>query len=312
MKSRALILFILLFSVVSVGANPIITIEETVTVSKAEYSLKDLISAEVPWELAQELESIHLAKIPQNGQSHYYSREYLQYLLKQKEIALTNFAIPARVKVSPLLKHISSEEMIKDISSLLTSIRPNLHVSFSRQPAELYVPQGHLEIDFDRNKKLVVPGNNSIPLLTYIDGQLWKRMNIQVYLDEQVEVVRLVRALEAGEILTQYDFTRDYYLKGSVPSDHISPGELHGELLARRNLEQGTILSWYHLERKPVIDRGEQVTIILSISGIEISALGEALEKGSKGDKIRVRNLVTGQILHCYIEGKGTVILAVN
>jgi flagella basal body P-ring formation protein FlgA len=50
------------------------------------------------------------------------------------------------------------------------------------------------------------------------------------------------------------------------------------------------ILTSRHLDHKPIIKRGEEVTVVLDQNGLEISTRGITREDGYLGRSVRVRN----------------------
>ncbi|HWR81834.1 MAG TPA: flagellar basal body P-ring formation chaperone FlgA [Candidatus Deferrimicrobium sp.] len=66
---------------------------------------------------------------------------------------------------------------------------------------------------------------------------------------------------------------------------------------ARRNLSPGTILTTAAVERVPDIEAGRELTIVYLNGLCRVTAGGLALQPGSVGDYVRVKNTGSGKIL---------------
>ena len=76
----------------------------------------------------------------------------------------------------------------------------------------------------------------------------------------------------------------------------VSAAEIAGQR-ARRNLRVGSILTTAALEPVPDIEVGGEVTIVFTDKWGTITVPGRALESGSIGARVRVRNLASGKVL---------------
>lgn len=68
-----------------------------------------------------------------------------------------------------------------------------------------------------------------------------------------------------------------------------------------RNVRQGTPLSPSKINASTVVKRGANVTILSSVGSIEVRMKGIALEKGSIGDRIKVKNSRSKQQVNAVI-----------
>ncbi len=312
MKFKIFILAALLLASGPVKSQGIITLAEDVLVSGVQYSFRNLINHEVPTEIEEKLQKIFLAKTPSRGQTHFYSRQYLQYLLQQNNLAAENFEIPARVKVNGDLISVSKVDLKAALIASLQESNPALLVSLPRCPADFSIPAGKVDYIVERTAPWQIPGNNSITVSVMAEGILWKKMVLQVYLDEMGTALRLTREVRLGESLSGDDLVAEECLKSELPAHYIPYDQFSAGMRVRRTLAAGTILVSHHLESIPAMERGNTVTIKVIANGIEITAPGEALEQGDLGATIRVKNLNNGQILRCLIERDDLVLLVID
>ncbi len=312
MKVKVFILLILLIASGPVKSQAQIIVAEDILVSGAQYSFRNLINHEIPTEIEGRLQKIFLAKTPSRGQAHFYSRQYLQYLLQQNKLATEKFEIPARVKVSGDLVSVSKADLEAALITSLQECNPALLVSIPRCPADFSVPVGPVDYIIERNAPWQIPGNNSITVLVMAEGVLWKRMIIQVFLDEMATALRLKREVRLGETLGSDDLVVEECRKSELPAHFIPCDHFSAGMRVRRTLAAGTILVDHYLESVPAIERGNSVTIKVIVNGVEIAVPGEALERGDLGATIRVKNMNNGQILRCLIEREDLVSLVID
>jgi flagella basal body P-ring formation protein FlgA len=80
-------------------------------------------------------------------------------------------------------------------------------------------------------------------------------------------------------------------------------------LRARRNLSRGSILTSGDVEPVPDIDVGREVTIVYSDGLCRITARGTAMQAGTAGDYIKVKNKAGGKIILVRVIDEGAVAL---
>ncbi len=85
--------------------------------------------------------------------------------------------------------------------------------------------------------------------------------------------------------------------------------ELAGMRL-KRNVAKGQILTTGAIESIPDIEVGREVSIVCSSDRILITAAGQALERGSAGSYVKVRNKSSGRIVVARVVDPSTVIIA--
>lgn len=107
--------------------------------------------------------------------------------------------------------------------------------------------------------------------------------------------------LAAGDLaLVERDITT------TADSFLTSPDTVIG-LRLRRALPADTALTPQHLEQNQIISRGDKVIIRSSNERVSVRMPGEALEAGSIGSQIRVRNSRSDRVIHARITGPGEV-----
>jgi flagella basal body P-ring formation protein FlgA len=93
----------------------------------------------------------------------------------------------------------------------------------------------------------------------------------------------------------------------SAIADPISEAAQAVGQTSRRPLRTGEILRSSQLAAPVLVKRGDQVVMVARRDGIEVSTSGEALDAGSRGAIVRVKNSGSGQVVRMRVTGAGTV-----
>jgi flagellar basal body P-ring formation protein FlgA len=111
--------------------------------------------------------------------------------------------------------------------------------------------------------------------------------------------------LISGKILSPIDLLRERHDITLIPDAFSDFGELEG-MAARRTIRAGEVIRQNMLAAPQLVRRGEQVRIVAKREQIEVSMAGEALDNGTRGAIIRVKNSSGTQIRARVIDA-GTV-----
>jgi flagella basal body P-ring formation protein FlgA len=111
--------------------------------------------------------------------------------------------------------------------------------------------------------------------------------------------------LMPGKILSPIDLLRERHDITLIPDAFSDFGELEG-MAARRTIRAGEVIRQNMLAAPQLVRRGEQVRIVAKREQIEVSMAGEALDNGTRGAIIRVKNSSGTQIRARVIDA-GTV-----
>jgi flagella basal body P-ring formation protein FlgA len=110
----------------------------------------------------------------------------------------------------------------------------------------------------------------------------------------------------ANEALTDAQVTIERRDISNIADPVSNPTDAVGQM-SRRMLRPGDILRSGQLSSPVLVKRGDAVMMIARREGIEVSMAGEALDAGSKGAVVRVRNAGSGQVVRMRVAGPGTV-----
>lgn len=142
---------------------------------------------------------------------------------------------------------------------------------------------------------LECPGTKGWPIKVSTDLQLFLPVVISTVVINRGETIR------SNQLQTQEtDITRlqrGFYHRTSEITN----------MGAKRRIRANQILSPDLIDQPQLIKRGDKIKIIANRDGISASMPGEALEKGDKGEVIRVKNLSSGKTIEAKVVGVGVV-----
>lgn len=120
------------------------------------------------------------------------------------------------------------------------------------------------------------------------------------------EVVITVSAVQAGKPIVASELTLDRREVGTTP-DAISDIESVAGKASQRPLRAGQVVQKRLLAEATIVKRGDVVQIEARRGPVQVSASGEALEAGRRGDVVRVRNTTTSKVIRARIVDAGVV-----
>lgn len=122
---------------------------------------------------------------------------------------------------------------------------------------------------------------------------------------ETVEVVGLVRTVEAGQIITEADLG-PVEVPGTVARLVAMPADVLGKE-AKRTIEAGKPLRPYDVMVPQLVKKGQKVSLIVQNETMTITATGKAMTAGGEGDTVRVQNSQSYVLLEGEVVGPGLV-----
>lgn len=124
-----------------------------------------------------------------------------------------------------------------------------------------------------------------------------------------VETPVTAQYIKFGELLTTNNIALQHIPLHKILGTHylINPDNVIG-MQARRNLPRDIALKAKDLAKPIIVRPKDKVTITYFSDNLEIKTSAIAMDKGSIGDKIKVKNEKTGIIVYCTIFDKDTIL----
>jgi flagella basal body P-ring formation protein FlgA len=137
-------------------------------------------------------------------------------------------------------------------------------------------------------------------------GATWT-VYVPVTLETETAVLVTRRAVNRGAALLAADVEEQARRVPGLADRYVSNvAELEGRHV-RRNLPAGTALTDDTLATNILVKRGQQVTLLATVGGIEVRAVGRALGDGGNADRIRVQNSSSARIVEGFVESADIV-----
>ncbi|MDR1732964.1 MAG: flagellar basal body P-ring formation chaperone FlgA [Synergistaceae bacterium] len=150
----------------------------------------------------------------------------------------------------------------------------------------------------------IVPGTPSATLK--FRNPRGEERSLAVRLTWYQQALVLARSVKKDEPLRESDFVVRR-VRISRPGIYASKLTEAVGLSLRKNLSQGEPVPLNLIAGVPIIERGKIVTIVARYGALAVKTRGEALEPGSAGETIKVRNLSSKTVLSAVVMDKDTV-----
>ena len=150
------------------------------------------------------------------------------------------------------------------------------------------VPQGQIPQGVLIGPASIIPGAASATLKFRDDRG--RESSLAVRLTWYQPALTLKRSMKRGEIIRAEDIGERSVRIMAANVYASSPEEAIGKSL-RKALQQGEMVLLSLLENTPIIHKGKKIILFINSDGIVIESEGEALQDGSIGDTISVRNI---------------------
>jgi flagellar basal body P-ring formation protein FlgA len=120
-------------------------------------------------------------------------------------------------------------------------------------------------------------------------------------------VVVAIQDLMAGQALDASMLAMSWRLNSQVTPNHLRQLDGLEHKAMRQFIAKGTALQHNHLTNRTLIHKNDLVNIVSADPRFRIEMKGIALESGSLGQAIRVKNQSSNKIIKAYIESADTV-----
>jgi flagellar basal body P-ring formation protein FlgA len=256
---------------------------------------KDL--AELPPALDQAWGQVPVWSAPLPGKVYTLTGEFLRYRLTQLGVGglLREVDLPAAIQVHQTGVLLAQEQVAEAFQRYIRqhSHWPEDQVRVEVFPLEepVFLPDKNaiLEVLPPRSRRLV--GDVALEMALGQTGQVSKRFKVNGRVNLEQEVVCTARPLTPQSFIGADDVRLSRRDVTHLGADEFfaSLEPVVGRLLSRP-LGPHEIVTHRHLSQQPVINRGDEVTVVLDENGLAITTKGVAREPGYPNRSIRVLN----------------------
>ncbi len=234
----------------------------------------------------------------------------MRKLMLALSLALAWIGIARAEQVAPPTI-VSGETIATRISEALSTRLPvtgRYHVAFADPAFVLSLPataQGHFDIanlSFDATRQafagaLTFVGPAGQPQLLGLSGTAYP----------VIDVPALVHDVATSDVIGPQDLTSIELPAERASTTLITSADDVSGQAARRPLRARQPLYAYDVKKPVIVKKGELVTLVFALPGIELTAAGQALADGGKGDVIAVLNARSRRTIEGRVSGAGTV-----
>ena len=266
---------------------------------------------------AEMLKSLKICVSPLPGKSRSVKKSYIK--LKVLRIFRTDgdtgialdITGPEKVEITRNSNKLDperlKEETVKFIGGKLGEKYIRTEINILKMPDKLSLPAGEITFDFSKNQQDEFYGKISLSCDIIANGEPYRRVNILADVRAYIKVYRLKKDASRGAALDLSMVEEAVENIASVSKGVIKdPAELAASKSATF-LSSGTVLTRYLLDRLPDINRGDDIKILVKFGNVTATTYGKALQEGSVGELIKIRNSDSKKDLVGKVVDKGVV-----
>jgi flagella basal body P-ring formation protein FlgA len=125
--------------------------------------------------------------------------------------------------------------------------------------------------------------------------------------EEVADVVVLKKQIRAGEVIGEDDIEiRRFPVARTRAETVTNPKEIIGQS-PKRTISAGRPIRIHEIAGPTLVQKNGIVQVRYNAAGIEITTAGQAMESGSKGELIAIKNLSSKKVIHAVIDSESTV-----
>lgn len=297
-----------------------ITVREKAEVSGTVILLGDVASfSGVTANEGKSLADLHIGTAPPPAREITLNRAQVKSRLYNAGIELSHYdlEIPDKVVIRSHAKVVTGKEIMDAAVEYLNGNLPgtvkNFTVSVKSYPEDVVLPTGgkvELRPVLDVRPERV--GVYGFRVEVVQDGEVKRVVGVENRLELGMEVLVTTHEINAGDTFGEGDLKIEQRKISDLRSGALFSSDQVIGKRARRRLLAGDVIMANAVEVVPDINIGDEVQLVAIVGGVEVHTNGKAMEKGLRGDTIRVLNLGAKKIINGVIIDSKTVQVLAN
>lgn len=182
----------------------------------------------------------------------------------------------------------------------------NVEVLKVQVPKVLKIPTGPIVYRVRSRPNRPLIGRQAYYVDMLVEGENFQTIVVPTELAQTGLVAVSARDLERGEGLSAGEVVWEERLLDRAPAAPIRREDA-ALLRTRMAVRAGVILTAANTEVRPLVERRQTVTVTAMRGDLTISLRAEALDSGAKGERVRLKNLESGQQLSGTVVDAGQV-----
>ncbi len=238
------------------------------------------------------------------------SRDPLQQWIEQKQASAVSIVPPLSPTTQPIADrgpvHTLREKLLTDLSQRLNLPTDRLQVSFDPKDTSLLnlsEPNFHFDIRPGMVRDL---GDVSWDVSVMTDGGAQQKVHVAAMARAWQNQVMLAQPIAYRGVFREEDLTQRRALIDRLSDDTVlDKNQIVGQE-ATRDLQTGMMVTARMVEAVPLAKSGQYITITLNQGSVRVTTVARAMETGSYGQTIKVRNDETKDIFDVTLIGPQT------
>ena len=148
-------------------------------------------------------------------------------------------------------------------------------------------------------------GNTTVGVRCH--GPVSWTLYVPVQIEVHGEVVVLGQPLPRGSVLQPAHLRLERQDVGRLSNGYLGNLEEARDMVLRRALQAGTVLTPQMVEPPRLVERGQHVLLVADTGPVAVRVQAEALADGALGERVRVRNLSSQKIIEARVLSHGVV-----
>lgn len=146
-----------------------------------------------------------------------------------------------------------------------------------------------LKINSSRKPSLI--GNKFFVPVTYIDNyglQKEKFLTVNIRLYQEVSVVQT--PISKGNVIDKHNTNKELSDITELNTSPFLDDNSLGQIIAKHDLQPGTIVCKEYIGNKPVLENGDQINLIYQFGSVAVTMIGTVRQAGAIGDVIKIKS----------------------
>jgi len=172
---------------------------------------------------------------------------------------------------------------------------------------DVVVPLGVVDMNFTLPVHRVRMGRFPVTVRITVDDILLKRLRLTAKVTHFGPVVKTLRRVNRGEILTAGDVVVEMVPSNRIVRNALTSLEDVVGNQAIHNMGIGRVVTTNFINKPTVVKKGDHVTIVVEGVGLKITAPGIVRQKGFKNSLVQVLNIQTQKTVFGMVQDAKTV-----
>lgn len=171
------------------------------------------------------------------------------------------------------------------------------------------IPEGPLSLQVFQKERGTLFGHVRLAAILSVGGVARREVSMSGWVDVFEPAVCTARPIKKGEILEREDL---YLIRKNISRIRgpvITDADQAAGLMAKHHIRENACLKEWMVEKAPVLNKGDVVTILAQLGGLRVTVRGTALERGYPGEMVKVQNMMSQKtVLARVIDGSNVLV----